>query len=76
MAFGVAVTSGGASSELTVTLTVFEVVVAGTLELSVTLSLKLHRPIAVDVVGEKVWSVPFAPAIGENVPPLKASSHW
>ena len=54
MVFGAAVISGGMSSELTMTLTVFEVVVAGMLELSVTLSLKLHIPVAVIVVGEKV----------------------
>ncbi len=54
MAFGTAVTSGALSSGLTVTLIVFEVIVAGTLELSVTLSSKLHVPVEVDVVGENV----------------------
>ncbi len=54
MAFGFAVTSGAASSGLTVTLTVFEVMVVGTVELSVTLSSKLHVPVGVDVVVENV----------------------
>ena len=73
--FGVAVTSGATSAELTRILTVFEVTVSGRLELSVTLSLKFHVPLGVDVVGEKLKSDSFAPAIGEKVPPLKASSH-
>ena len=51
---GVAVTSGAASAELTTTLTVFEVTVWGTLKPSVTSSLILRMPGAVDVVAEKV----------------------
>jgi hypothetical protein len=52
--FGVAKAAGAASAELTKTLTWFELTVAGTKKLSVTLSLKLHVPIAVDVVVEKM----------------------
>ncbi len=51
-------------------LIVFEVMVVGTLELSETLSSKFHVPVAVDVVVENVQSSPFAPRMGENVPPL------
>ena len=54
MAFGVAVTPGAASAELTIMLIVFEVTVEGVLKLSVTLSLKLQVPVEVDVVVAKV----------------------
>lgn len=52
--FGVAVTCGAVSAELTTTLTEFELTVSGTAELSVTLSWNLHVPMAVEVVVEKV----------------------
>jgi hypothetical protein len=45
---------GAIKAELTITLIWFEVAVAGTLELSFTVSLKLHVPVAVDVTVEKV----------------------
>ena len=51
--FGVAVIAGAVSAELTNMSTEFEVTVTGMAELSVTLSLRLHVPIAVDVVVEK-----------------------
>ena len=73
--FGSAVTWGATSAELTRTLTVFEVTVSGIAELSVTFSLKLHAPTGVDVVGEKIKFDPFASAIGEKIPPSKASNH-
>lgn len=54
MLLGVAVTVGAVSAELTWMSTEFEVTVKGMGELSVTLSLKLHVPISVDVVVEKI----------------------
>ena len=57
------------------TLIAFELTVSFIAELPVTLSLNLQVPIAVEVVVEKRWLVPFAPAMGEKGSPLKDSSH-
>ena len=54
----------------------FEVIVWGIVELSVTSSWKFQVPVGVDVVGEKVYSDALAPVMGVKIPPLKASSHW
>ena len=55
---------------------VFEVIVWGTVELSVTSSWKFQVPVGVDVEGEKVYSGALAPVMGVKIPSLKASSHW
>ena len=73
--FGVAVTSGAAKAELRTTSIGFELTVSFITELSVTLSLNLQVPVAVEVVVEKMLLVPFAPVMSEKGSPLKDSSH-
>ena len=73
--FGVAVTSGAAKAELRTTSIRFELTVSFITELSVTLSLNLQVPVAVEVVVEKMLLVPFAPVMSEKGSPLKDSSH-